>query len=562
MLFACAVPAFAGQADRTSAPHAASIAMHADASGRQSLQDVRRDPFGTYRADAGDRGAMRFSDGALWLRFTLVPGRQSSLVFRSPVRGGTLYAVDGAHVRATPFGSGRDVALPLGDVPGTTYYLRLTAPLAQPPSFDIMSGAALAAEQRQTVMLVLLPAAIICGALLTVAIGSAILGLILGDKSYALFAFAMLAFCVGNSVDVVSGTPWLTASIAHDVFTFAARAAYGIALLLLCGTLQDGGLIPRDVYRLAIGAFGTQVVGGALYLLWPAVIVSSGLFTALDPALTATFLACAFASILMSRHGNAMVTSAEMLAFAGAFVGLTVGRGAATGLLPHVPLTVDAPALGMLWQILILFVTLAYRIQLAEGVASSLVSERDELEDAAFRDVLTGIPNRRAFEGRLSHEWRRAARLDTTLAMILIDIDFFKPYNDTFGHPGGDEALATVARVIAVGLRGKEDFVARYGGEEFVVILPDCEPADAARVAERVREEVRGLAVPHPGSPAGILTISAGAASIVPRRTRRSRLLVERADAALYVAKRSGRDRVSLSGNISVSVPDAITVSG
>jgi diguanylate cyclase (GGDEF)-like protein len=316
------------------------------------------------------------------------------------------------------------------------------------------------------------------------------------------------------------------------------------------------------VFRVAIGAFGTLVAGGALYVAWPTVIVSSGLFPALDPALTATFLACAFASILVSRHNNAAVTAGELLAFGGAFVGLTVGRAAATGLVPQTPLTIDAPGLGMMWQSLILFVTLAYRIRRAEGVASSLVSERDELEDAALRDVLTGIPNRRAFEARLTQEWRRAARLDTTLAMILIDIDYFKLYNDTFGHPGGDEALAAVARIIAVSLRGKEDFVARYGGEEFVIILPGCGSPDAARVAERVREEVHALGLRHPASPAGVLTISAGAATILPRRTRRLQLLVESADAALYVAKRSGRDRVSLSGDINVCIADVVPVVG
>ena len=116
--------------------------------------------------------------------------------------------------------------------------------------------------------------------------------------------------------------------------------------------------------------------------------------------------------------------------------------------------------------------------------------------------------------------------------MILIDVDHFKTYNDTFGHPIGDEVLAAVARAIAMSLRGKEDFVARYGGEEFVIILPDCGSADASQIAERVREEIRCLGIIHPGSPLGVLTISAGVAS-----------LVAAPHAARAVADRGGRRR-------------------
>jgi diguanylate cyclase (GGDEF)-like protein len=151
-------------------------------------------------------------------------------------------------------------------------------------------------------------------------------------------------------------------------------------------------------------------------------------------------------------------------------------------------------------------------------------------------DTLTGIPNRRAYDQKLSEEYSRALRNNSPLSLLLIDIDMFKQFNDTFGHPAGDTALQSVARVLLTSLR-PYDFLARYGGEEFVIILPSTDLADAIVVAERVR----GL-VAHSEFPHRKFTISIGVARLDPKAGLKA--LVQAADNGLYRAKASGRNKV------------------
>lgn len=162
------------------------------------------------------------------------------------------------------------------------------------------------------------------------------------------------------------------------------------------------------------------------------------------------------------------------------------------------------------------------------------------VQEASLRDALTGIANRRKFEEVLQAEWQRAARERTPVAALMIDVDAFKAYNDRYGHQRGDEVLRRVANQLRAGANGH--LVARYGGEEFVVMA--CAPlAEATRLAESMRASIESLALPHEGSPSGIVTISVGVASAVPE-TETPAPLVAKADALLYQAKRSGRNRV------------------
>ncbi|MGI9336619.1 MAG: diguanylate cyclase [Gammaproteobacteria bacterium] len=174
-----------------------------------------------------------------------------------------------------------------------------------------------------------------------------------------------------------------------------------------------------------------------------------------------------------------------------------------------------------------------------------IAADRDTYRRASLTDGLTGIPNRRSFDETLSKEWNRAQRSTAPLSCLVLDIDFFKLYNDTLGHDQGDECLCKVAGVIDRELGRGGDFAARYGGEEFAGVMPDTDASGARAVAERLRAAIEGMAEPHPESPVNdFITVSIGVATTVPTRETLPLLLVKHADKALYEAKASGRNRV------------------
>lgn len=174
---------------------------------------------------------------------------------------------------------------------------------------------------------------------------------------------------------------------------------------------------------------------------------------------------------------------------------------------------------------------------------ASLTESNKQLVELSVRDPLTGVANRRKFEETLATEWQRARRAQTPVALVMIDVDSFKAYNDTYGHQSGDLVLQRVSDALRTGVRRAGDLVARFGGEEFVVLLPATDLRHALTTADDIRRSVESLALPHSGSAAGLVTISAGVASIVPT-TDDASALVAIADQQLYEAKRSGRNRV------------------
>lgn len=170
----------------------------------------------------------------------------------------------------------------------------------------------------------------------------------------------------------------------------------------------------------------------------------------------------------------------------------------------------------------------------------------EHLRTLSVRDGLTGIHNRRSFDEALDKEWRRMKRQGSgCLSLILLDIDFFKSYNDTYGHQAGDACLKEVAQVIACLVSRPGDLVARYGGEEFAVLLPDTPLREAERIADRMRKAVSELKIEHRASgAANHITISLGVAGMVPSPIVDSAELVRQADKALYAVKADGRNRV------------------
>lgn len=159
-------------------------------------------------------------------------------------------------------------------------------------------------------------------------------------------------------------------------------------------------------------------------------------------------------------------------------------------------------------------------------------------------DGLTQIANRRAFDQRLATEWQRLARECSPLSLLLCDVDFFKRFNDRYGHPAGDECLKSVAKAIESCIRRPADLAARYGGEEFAVILPSTQKDGAVYIAEQICQVVNALQIPHEASYVrSYVSVSIGVSTIFPERHIDPKVLVEATDRGLYLAKDQGRDR-------------------
>lgn len=170
-----------------------------------------------------------------------------------------------------------------------------------------------------------------------------------------------------------------------------------------------------------------------------------------------------------------------------------------------------------------------------------------QLKQLSTLDGLTGIPNRRHFDSILENEWKSALEGRTSISLLMIDIDFFKNYNDSQGHLAGDECIKKIAKLIAGNLKGASDIAARYGGEEFSVILPGIDGIGAFRVAERIRKSVERAKLEHPASSISkYVTLSIGVASVIPNTDIDVNHFLRMADGQLYLAKQRGRNRASL----------------
>jgi diguanylate cyclase (GGDEF)-like protein len=170
--------------------------------------------------------------------------------------------------------------------------------------------------------------------------------------------------------------------------------------------------------------------------------------------------------------------------------------------------------------------------------------DRSALAELALRDTLTGVGNRRAFDESIEREWRLALRTQQTISLLLVDIDFFKQYNDRYGHLAGDQCIRAVAAALQASLQRPADLVARYGGEEFAVVLPGTSASGAREVATRLCKLVRELNLAHEGSPHGRITVSVGASTVTPAEGVLPHELMAATDRALYGAKNNGRNRV------------------
>ncbi len=204
-------------------------------------------------------------------------------------------------------------------------------------------------------------------------------------------------------------------------------------------------------------------------------------------------------------------------------------------------LIVDQYSTSPIWQTEKINLLTELKSQLAIAIQHGLLHKR--LSQLALLDSLTHIYNRRSFDRQLKREWGRMKRASTPLSLIMCDLDYFKVYNDVYGHQQGDKCLQQVAKAISSALKRPGDVLARYGGEEFTVILPQTHQAGALKVGEDIRKAIKNLEIPHRNSLVdSVVTISLGIATTIPNSADKPQLLIEAADLALYQAKERGRN--------------------
>ena len=195
--------------------------------------------------------------------------------------------------------------------------------------------------------------------------------------------------------------------------------------------------------------------------------------------------------------------------------------------------------------------------QLRERIAieRALLQAHQTLKSLALTDALTGLGNRRRLDGVLDSELGRARRQDYSLAVVMLDLDYFKRYNDHYGHPAGDRCLQRIGEVLQAALKRPGDLAVRYGGEEFTLLLPDTDVDGATTLVQEILDNLRRLGIEHLTSPLGIVSISAGIAVGYPaRQALTAATLMAAADGALYVAKEQGRDRLHVTCDVADGV--------
>jgi diguanylate cyclase (GGDEF)-like protein/PAS domain S-box-containing protein len=317
-------------------------------------------------------------------------------------------------------------------------------------------------------------------------------------------------------------------------------------LLAKMGELLQSCVTLDEVFATALG-FGPRIfptARGAMALLNAQRSLTEVIGSWTDCRLPATEFEPAACWALRTGHSH-LVTAGDRTAPCAHAVGVKnmylcipiMAQGETLGIL-HLQATDEAPQLNV--EELSFKTTFAAQV----GLSIANIKLREELRTQSVRDALTGLYNRRYLEEVLEREVRRAARATQSLGILMIDLDHFKKFNDTYGHDSGDAVLRETGAFLAKGIRA-EDFVCRFGGEEFVVILPTANLESTCARAERLRLKMKELTVMHQGKSMGMLTISIGAAEF-PEHGLSPQELMAAADAALYEAKRAGRDQVAV----------------
>jgi diguanylate cyclase (GGDEF)-like protein len=349
---------------------------------------------------------------------------------------------------------------------------------------------------------------------------------VLRDVPFGWYASSMFSL-VGFTLVETRGLGPAPAATRH-IGEAVTLALYYIALTGFCRSF-----LTLVRYRRVLDILTVPVLLANVGLIFTERLTAWHYGYALDEALQAALLVLLVVRGVVAWRDGFAPARFYLIAFAFAAAGILTNDLNLNGLLfPHQSLTRAFDA-GLSLEALLLALALADR----NRAMSALIA----------LDGLTGIANRRSFDGAMSRAWDRSRRSHTALGVLMIDVDHFKRYNDTHGHQAGDEILRRVAGGVQEAVLRPDDVAARYGGEEFAIVLPLAEGEASRLVGERVRQNVRALAIPYPEAPSGVVTVSVGVASTRPAESGMgpSELLAS-ADAALYQAKREGRDRVVL----------------
>jgi diguanylate cyclase (GGDEF)-like protein len=405
------------------------------------------------------------------------------------------------------------------------------------------------------------------GMFLAMAMFNILLWISLRERGYLFYVLfsTSIAVALASSTGVGMQYLWRDAPAGWTSISFAVAGHLGLVWLISFArhVISTATLVPR-------------LDQGLKLAIWLNVILACTNFIAYTSKISATMIALSSLLLLVCAVIGAIRGQRSAILFSIAFLVLLIGSVANSlrmlGFLPVNVLTLSGIQIGSALEMIFLSFTLADRFHLlraekekaqqrlvetlqnSEQVLEERVSQRtDELKVLNQRlaaisvtDSLTGIANRRRFDDVLQEEWTRAVRSKQPLALAMLDVDFFKSYNDHSGHVAGDECLRQVASLFVATVCRAGDLAARYGGEEFAFIAPLTERESALAMAQKTCDAIFEMKIPHEHSPFGFLTVSIGVSVMLPDENSSPEELLRQADQALYQAKALGRNRVVL----------------
>jgi diguanylate cyclase (GGDEF)-like protein len=429
------------------------------------------------------------------------------------------------------------LAVPAHLLDGRTFFVRVrTSTEVREPRLTTAQAAEAQDDGTRTVVFLFV------GFYFAVGLVFGLLFLTLRDRQLLLYALVMMSLVAFEAINKAYAWQylWPHAAVEWHLPNALAFWAYYAALVAFCASyLSSAGRLGifRTVAVVLLALNLPAAIAGADVHDFPGVLPVAETVTS---ALLVTLLVWA---IFAWRSGQRSARF-YVIAFAGVCAGVIVNRLALDQIIAHTPFTEWILEIGIAWEAVLLALAVASSLNETIRENALLHASEQQLQKLATIDGLTGVNNRRAFDTRLETEWSRACRSRRPLALLFVDVDHFKQYNDTYGHLAGDDCLRRIARTLDGLATRSTDTNARYGGEEFAVLIAEETAADAALLAERMRSGIASLAIPHAASPEGRVTISVGVAGCIPAIGVAPTALIEAADAALYEAKRAGRNAV------------------